>query len=449
MHVTSGAGRYPRVAHAAVVGALLWTGVATADPPRICIARPSGDAAGADGGAALGGSLAATLGGARVDTVQLETTDPAGADADARARGCTHVLLTRVTQSHGSGLGSMLKRIAPMAASALPVLGGRGGGAAASSAVAQGVAQSQAAAAAASAQQQGQAAMPAAGPSTLKSGDALTLEYRLLAVGQPAPLKSEKLEGKAHADGEDVLTPLVARVGLAVASTAAPIGGAAPAPEPAAASHGLLGGLFGRKDPAPPVKTASATATHPPVDCDHLPPQYGMTPETCRMMNSAQASYDRAKADPSASRPGDEQMSCDQIMAELRTQHYTAPDRAQAAKDAAAADSLHRTVTGQAAEVQAIGARESATVAAAAAADRATSAATMGIARGHATDAAVAAANAENRATGERMAAERAPLERDVTGSAGRTAADAAQQLDSNPRIARLMQLASDRHCRN
>jgi hypothetical protein len=47
-------------------------------------------------------------------------------------------------------------------------------------------------------------------------------------------------------------------------------------------------------------------------------PNAPMSLEACQKMATAQQAYNRAAADPSASHPGDEQMSRDQIKSEMR-----------------------------------------------------------------------------------------------------------------------------------
>jgi hypothetical protein len=54
----------------------------------------------------------------------------------------------------------------------------------------------------------------------------------------------------------------------------------------------------------------------------------------------------------------------------------------------------------------------------------------------------------ENQAASERAAKESAPKVERTTSAAGTFAADAGQQLTANPRLTRLVQLASDKRCK-
>jgi hypothetical protein len=93
-------------------------------------------------------------------------------------------------------------------------------------------------------------------------------------------------------------------------------------------------------------------------------------------------------------------------------------------------------------------AQEQVKVDAAAAADRATELATGGLVNPNAASAAALAAQARVKVVGERQAAERRPTEQKMIGGVADLGVDAAQQLTSNPRLARLMQLAQSRGCK-
>lgn len=177
-------------------------------------------------------------------------------------------------------------------------------------------------------------------------------------------------------------------------------------------------------------------------------PGSGMTLESCEQMVKAQQAYTAAAADPSAARPGDEQMSCEQILAELKQQNIQAPDAAKAA-DASAAIAEKRTLMAkQTAEATKVMAEEQAKVDAAAASDRAVQLATGGIVQGHAAAAAAEAAQARGRAEGARMAKESAPTDQKMMSTTSDLMGDMSKQLQANPRMARLMQLAQARRCK-
>ena len=98
----------------------------------------------------------------------------------------------------------MLKKLAPMAGM-LPMLARRGGmgdvGAQmAMSAVTQTVMQSQMADAQEDAMANAMAAINGAQKSNVKAGDTLTLQYKLVRVGEEQPFKEATIVGKAKAD---------------------------------------------------------------------------------------------------------------------------------------------------------------------------------------------------------------------------------------------------------
>jgi hypothetical protein len=316
------------------------------------------------------------------------------------------------------------------------------------------------------AQAQAQALQMAARAS-IKRGDSIAFDYRLAAVGGGAPIKSESLRAKADSDGQDVLSPLVEQLaqGMGLSAQAAGGGpqttggtmssgatGSATPPDTGRSDHsGLLHGLFaghGNGASKPPSATASGTGGMP--DCAQIAsmPNAPISLEACQKMASAQQAYVQAAADPSASRPGDEQMSCDQIKSEMRLQQYTAPDKATVATTTAAANKEQGLLSKHMAEANAVMAQEQAKVDAAAAADRATELATAGLVHTNTASAAAVAAQARVKVVGERQAAERRPTEQKLIGGVADLGMDAAQQLSSNPRLARLMQLAQSRGCK-
>jgi len=60
------------------------------------------------------------------------------------------------------------------------------------------------------------AAINGAQKSNVKAGDTLTLQYKLVRVGEEQPFKEATIVGKAKATGEDVLSPLIEAVAVAV-----------------------------------------------------------------------------------------------------------------------------------------------------------------------------------------------------------------------------------------
>lgn len=400
-------------------------------------------------------------------------------DQDARSRNCQYVLYTRVQQKHGMGAG-LFGKLAPLA-SALPFAGLRGGGGVtglAAQAAANQVANSAANQMAASA---AQAQQPAGSAQTaIRRGDSLVLEYRLMTTGSTAAIKSDTLNAKADADGQDVLTPLAGQLANSVKNatgTGEKTGGggqlatgpgtAAPpttATTPQAATalptttdggnatperRGFLSGLLSHRASASPAASPSMSPSAAP-DCSRIAnmPNAPVSFEMCQKMASANQAYTQALADPRAAKPGDELMSCQQISAELRQQQISAPDHAQTAQLQKAAADEQSMLKRHIAEQAKIQAEVQATVDAGAAVDTATEVATMGMVRPNTASAAAMAGQARARAVGERQAAERRPTEQKMMGGVADVAQDAAAQLSANPRLGRLMQLAEASHCK-
>jgi len=169
----------------------------------ICIAMPKveivqGDAAGAASG--LRDMFASYLTGPTLKSVPLEARLQSQAMEEAREKGCTRVLVTKLSQKRKGGgrFGKVMGEAAGTALWYVP------GGATAGSAAAR-------AAAVAGARAVSTVA------ATTKARDEFTLEYRLDdAAGKPLlPAKKDKL--KAQSDGQDLLTPLVEKASEAVA----------------------------------------------------------------------------------------------------------------------------------------------------------------------------------------------------------------------------------------
>lgn len=181
------------------------------------------------------------------------------------------------------------------------------------------------------------------------------------------------------------------------------------------------------------------------MSCDMVAanPGAGMDKASCEAMNQAAASYYNAQHDPAASRPGDESMSCDDIKAEFMQQPVTAPSQQHmAAAQAATTDYMAKQTQMQA------------QVTAQTAALSAQSMAASGLSMvnplaGRAADQAVQAEQQSMEAADNAQArAELTPRARKVTSSTATVVGDISPQLDSNPRIGRLMALANEKHCR-
>ena len=182
--------------------------------PRAQLGQPNG--ASADVAEPVRHVFMSYLKGPIIEVVALEARIPAQIAAEAKEKGCAYVLYTDVAQiPKGNGL-SMFKKLAPMAGM-LPMLGGGSMSTQiAASAVAQGVMQAQAADAQQDAMESAMAAINGAQKSNVKSGDSLSLQYKLVRVGEDQPAKQDKVVGKAKANGEDVLSPMIEAVAVAV-----------------------------------------------------------------------------------------------------------------------------------------------------------------------------------------------------------------------------------------
>jgi hypothetical protein len=190
--------------------------------PRAQLGQPNG--ASADVAEPVRQVLMSYLKGPVIEVISLEARIPMQIAAEAKEKNCAFVLYTDVSQtaSKGSGL-KMLKKLAPMAGM-LPMLGGVGGGIEtqmAMSAVSQGVMQASMADAQEQAMESAMSAINGAQKSNVKAGDSLALQYRLVRIGEEQPLKAETITGKAKANGEDVLSPLLESVAVAVVGSVA------------------------------------------------------------------------------------------------------------------------------------------------------------------------------------------------------------------------------------
>ena len=170
--------------------------------------------------------------------------------------------------------------------------------------------------------------------------------------------------------------------------------------------------------------------------------------EACQKMMASQQAYNGALADPSASRPGDEQMSCEQIMAEMKQQPITAPDKAQAAEAQSAVKDEQAMLAKHQKEAAVQQAKDQARDNAASAVDRATEMATMGVVSGHALAAAEKVNDTEDKAMNRRMLDEAKPTDTRMLNTTADLTTGIAGQVAANPRLARLTQLANAHRCR-
>jgi len=182
-----------------------------------------GNSASADVAEPVRQALMSYLKGPMIEVISLEARIPQQIAAEAGEKNCAFVLYTDVAQVPKGGGMKMFKKLAPIAG-VLPLLGGGGmgnmGAQMAASAVAQTAMQAQMQDAQEDAMANAMAAINGAQKSNVKAGDSLTLQYKLVKQGEETPAKADKISGKAKSNGEDVLSPMIEAVAVAVVQVA-------------------------------------------------------------------------------------------------------------------------------------------------------------------------------------------------------------------------------------
>lgn len=143
------------------------------------------------------------LAGPSFEIVPLTAQLPVLIEAEGRQRECDFVIYTALSakQKSGSGLG-FLRGVSQMS-SVVPMLGAVRGAAGAIAGAAAGTVLSGVAGAA----------------SMVKAKSEISFEYKLIAVGNSAPVLSDVVKTKATQDGEDVISALVANAAGAMVNT--------------------------------------------------------------------------------------------------------------------------------------------------------------------------------------------------------------------------------------
>jgi hypothetical protein len=368
-------------------------------------------------------SLITQLKAESLDAIPLSAA-AGGLEAEVQTKHCTYVLYTRVQNKHGTGSGvfgklSMLTHgISPDA------MGG--------------------------------------GIGSVKRGDTVVVEYRLMAMGSSDPIKADSLSAKASADGEDVVSSLIPQLTKSVAAVAQgkdqgtalvqppaqTLTQAASSDAQSSSSGSRFGGFFGHRS----ISNAKTTGGNMggSMDCAKLAsmPNAPMSLEACQQLQNTQQAYNQSASDPSAQRPGDEQMTCAQITAELKQQQFTAPDKAKVAELDGTLKDQQKIIKKEEAILAKRQAEAQTAVAAATAADTATEVATAGLVRGHALNAVEKTLDAQDKVEKERVMREDLPTTRNMINQTAGLSADFGQQLQTNPRLGRLMQLADSKHCK-
>ena|SRR5215831_12500858 len=75
-------------------------------------------------------------------------------------------------------------------------------------------------------------------------------------------------------------------------------------------------------------------APPPDMNCEQMSASSrgAISVEACKQMMAAQQAYTAAASDPSASRPGDDKLTCEQIAAEMKQQPLTPPTKRRSQK---------------------------------------------------------------------------------------------------------------------
>ena len=166
-----------------------------------------------DYGSPIRNSIILMMSGPAVEIVALDSRIPLQVQAEAQQKECDYILLSGVAVKHASsgGFGKFMKMAGP-AASVIPMVGMAGGMGGAVAGQVAGVAASTAAQ-----MSQEQTMNQLAGfNGQIKSKDDVTVEYHLYPTGQDKPKLENTLKGKAKADGEDVLTPLLQQAAVVI-----------------------------------------------------------------------------------------------------------------------------------------------------------------------------------------------------------------------------------------
>jgi hypothetical protein len=194
--------------------------------------------------------------------------------------------------------------------------------------------------------------------------------------------------------------------------------------------------------PSAAAPDGTVTAAPPPaMTCEQIAASShgSISVEACNKMMGAKQAYDAALSDPSAPRPGDDKLTCEQITAEIKQQQFTAPDSDKVAEAQSATADLQKTLAEQQKEAAERAAAQNAALLATTLTGGGFTGATSRLAEKFAQ---------ENKAAGERAAKESAPKAERTTSATGALVADAGEQLTANPRLARLIQLASEKRCK-
>jgi hypothetical protein len=169
-------------------------------------------------------------------------------------------------------------------------------------------------------------------------------------------------------------------------------------------------------------------------------PNAPMSPEACRSMIGMAQGVKTSGSDPSAMRPGDETLSCDQITAEMRSVATPMVSAETGAQARAAADAQMAMMQKQQAEQKAF-------VAGQVAAGVAVGAVGMLPGGGYAAMAAQQAMMAQQQAFIEKQTQDAAPVRAQSNQAITAATTEMTVGMQQNPRFARLMNLSVQKNC--
>jgi len=418
--------KYWRWSIVCVAMARLMLNQAVAAPVTIGVPLAHGQVQGEAMTESMRQSLISQLKVQAIDAVPLSAST-GSLEAEVQAKHCSYVLYTRVEKKHSTGSG-VFGKLSLLTHGISPDAIGAGDG-------------------------------------SVKRGDTMVLDYRLMAMGSSDPIKADSLSAKAAADGEDVVSPLVTQLANAVAAaaqgkdqgtalaqastqTSTPAASAASSDAQSSSAGSRFGGFFGHRSISNPKSTGGNMGGS--MDCAKLAgmPNAPMSVEACEKLQGAQKAYNQSASDPSAQRPGDEQMTCAQITSELKQQQYATQDKTKVADLGATLTEQQKIIKKEEAILAKRQAEAQTAVAAATAADTATELATGGLVSGHALNAVEKTLDAQDKVEKERVMREDLPTTQKMISQTAGLGVDFSQQLQANPRLARLMQLADSKHCK-
>ena len=182
---------------------------------------------------------------------------------------------------------------------------------------------------------------------------------------------------------------------------------------------------------------ADADARIRSLDCSQLAqmPNPPMSVETCRARQASHLQLMDAAQTPGGERPGDAQMSCTDVIAEMQAAHFAGVSAGTAAESVEAGEQLRETYQASQARGGALAARQTAETMAVATMPNAVQGA---VAMRHA---------AEQKALGAQNTAAMLPARERATQANTTSAMELAASLQANPRFARLMQLVQEKNC--